>query len=218
MKPHLIKKIVNADGTVHEETPVTIVGKPISTEVGRTIAAFMEDEVSEGGGNNAFIEGYEFGGKTGTAQKLDESGRGYADGKYISSFIGLGPIDDPQFVVLIVIDEPQGMYYGGQIAAPVFRDIMSQLVRYRGLHPTMRGNYSGDPNAPVRALPPVETEAGKVVVPDFRGWNMRDVMKWIGKAGLSLVMNGSGTAVSQQPLPGETIEPKETVTVTFSHE
>lgn len=218
VKPHLIEKIVNADGSVYKSSETTIVGQPISQSVAHTIASFMEDEVSEGGGNNAFIEGYEFGGKTGTAQKLNETGSGYADGKYISSFIGLGPIEDPQFIVLVVIDEPQGVYYGGQIAAPVFKDIMSQLVRYRGLHPTLRADYKGNPDAPVQKLPQVERKDGKIVLPDFRGWNMRDVMRWIGDTSLGLVTNGSGTAVSQHPLPGEEVEESGSVTVNFSHE
>ena len=75
-------------------------------ETAKTIVDILEKEVSEGGGNKAMVEGYHFGGKTGTAEKLDTKRGGYLDGQYIASFIGFGPVEDPKFVVLVAIDDP----------------------------------------------------------------------------------------------------------------
>ena len=80
-------------------------GKPIPEETAKTIADILEKEVSEGGGTKAMVEGYHFGGKTGTAQKLDTKNGGYLAGRYIASFIGFGPVEDPKFVVLVAIDD-----------------------------------------------------------------------------------------------------------------
>ena len=85
----------------------SVVGQPVPEETAKTIVDILEKEVSEGGGTKAMVEGYHFGGKTGTAQKLDTKHGGYLDGQYIASFIGFGPVEDPKFVVLVVIDDPQ---------------------------------------------------------------------------------------------------------------
>ncbi len=84
--------------------------------------------MSEGSGNKAAIEGYRIGGKTATSEKLPRSLK-----KYISSFIGFAPADDPQIIALITIDEPQGVYYGGTIAAPVIADIFRNILPYLGI-------------------------------------------------------------------------------------
>ena len=90
--------------------------------------AVLETVVSEGGGRNAQIEGYRIGGKTATSQTLPRSAR-----KYISSFIGFAPADDPQVIGMAVIYNPKGIYYGGTIAAPVVRDIFDNILPYLGL-------------------------------------------------------------------------------------
>lgn len=216
MKPYIIKSIMNADGSVYRETEVQKVGEPVSQEVAHAVSKILEQEISTGGGNKAKIEGYEFCGKTGTAQKLNESGTGYAEGRYIASFVGYGPIDDPQFVVLIVIDDPAGVYYGGQIAAPVFHDIMSRLVRYKGIHPTVRKEYTGSEEIVARPIPAVQKDVNDtVIVPAFYGWNMRDVGNWLEQAGLGFVPTGSGVAVSQDPPAGGRLKPGNDVQVDF---
>ena len=139
MKPHIIKSYSNSQGDVTSTTETSVVGQPVPAETAKTIVDILEKEVSEGGGTKAMVEGYHFGGKTGTAQKLDTKHGGYLDGQYIASFIGFGPVEDPKFVVLVVIDDPQkGSFYGSQIAAPVFKDIVSQLVRYYQMSPYVK--------------------------------------------------------------------------------
>ncbi len=90
----------------------------------------LELVVSEGGGKNAYIEGYRIGGKTATSEKLPRSSK-----KYISSFLGFAPADDPQVIALLTINEPEGVYYGGTIAAPVVRDIFENILPYLEIYP-----------------------------------------------------------------------------------
>lgn len=95
----------------------------------------LENVVSIGGGSNCFIEGYSIGGKTATSEKLPRG-----NGKYISSFIGFAPADDPEVIAMCIIDEPEGVYYGGLIAAPVIREIFDNIFPYLGI---MKGENSG---------------------------------------------------------------------------
>ena len=88
----------------------------------------LEKVVSEGGGNKAYIEGYRIGGKTATSQTLPRG-----TNKYISSFVGFAPADDPQVLAMCIIHNPQGVYYGGTIAAPVVRDIFENILPYLGV-------------------------------------------------------------------------------------
>ena len=91
----------------------------------------LEAVVSEGSGSKAAIKGYRIGGKTATSEKLPRG-----TGRYISSFIGFAPADNPQVIGIILIDEPEGVYYGGTIAAPVMRDIFENILPYLGIEPT----------------------------------------------------------------------------------
>lgn len=121
VKPHIIDRIENPDGSDYEVTPIETSGTPISESVATQVKDMMEKEVSEGGGTNARIPGYHMAGKTGTAQKLDDVHGGYLEGQYIASFCGFGPTEDPKAICLVVLDTPKGVYYGGQVAAPVSR-------------------------------------------------------------------------------------------------
>lgn len=100
----------------------------VSEETSATMRTILESVVSEGSGKNAYIEGYKIGGKTATSQTLPRSAK-----KYISSFIGFAPADNPQVLAMIVIHDPQGIYYGGTIAAPVVKDIFENILPYLGI-------------------------------------------------------------------------------------
>ena len=217
MRPHIIKSYSNAQGEVASTTENTVVGQPVPEETAKTIVDILEKEVSEGGGNKAMVEGYHFGGKTGTAEKLDTKRGGYLDGQYIASFIGFGPVEDPKFVVLVAIDDPQkGSIYGGQIAAPVFKDIVSQLVRYYQLSPYVKDST---PVAvkPSNTLPePHLSGDGSVTLPNFTGFTYGEVRDWLHKAGLAFKPDGTGIAVSQDESVGTTVQPGTAITVHFS--
>lgn len=103
----------------------------ISKKTSETMKMVLEKVISEGTGKNAFIEGYEIGGKTATSEKLPRG-----NGKYISSFIGFAPASNPQVIAMCIIDEPVGIYYGGTVAAPVIKDIYENILPYLGIEKT----------------------------------------------------------------------------------
>ena len=129
--PHFLKSIVSADGkTVSEYAPV-LKNKAISEQASAYLAEMLEGVVTEGSGTKAYIEGYRVGGKTGTAQKY-ENGH-VAQGKYVSSFCGFFPANKPEYLALIVVDEPQGTYYGSAVAAPVAKEIFEDIIRIKNI-------------------------------------------------------------------------------------
>lgn len=216
MKPHIVKAYNNPDGTVASETQTESQGQAISENVASTIVDILEKEVSEGGGNKAMVEGYHFGGKTGTAQKLNTEYGGYLDGRYIASFIGFGPVEDPKFVVLVAIDDSSNdSIYGSQIAAPVFKDIMSQLVRYYQISPSVKEEVKVGATT-VQTLPnPSKNSDGSVTLPNFAGFPYGAVRDWLNEAGLYFKPDGTGNAISQDEAPGSAAFPGDAITVHF---
>ncbi len=118
--PHFGKRVLDQDGTVAETFSDKKGKRILSEETSATMRALLESVVSEGGGKNAAVEGYHIGGKTATSQTLPRSAN-----KYISSFVGFAPADDPQILGMCIIYNPQGVYYGGTIAAPVIGKILT---------------------------------------------------------------------------------------------
>lgn len=216
MKPHIIKSYSNSQGDVTSTTETSVVGQPVPAETVKTIVDILEKEVSEGGGTKAMVEGYHFAGKTGTAQKLDTKHGGYLDGQYIASFIGFGPVEDPKFVVLVVIDDPQkGSYYGSQIVAPVFKDIVSQLVRYYQMSPYVKESTPVAVKAANTLPEPKPGSDGSVTLPNFTGFTYGEVRDWLHKAGLAFKPDGTGTATSQDESSGTTVQAGTAITVHF---
>lgn len=123
--PHFGVRVVHPDGSEQELTYETDASQGISKETSEVMKELLEAVVAEGGGSKAAIEGYRIGGKTATSQKLPRSSH-----KYIASFIGFAPADDPQVIAMLLIDEPQGNYYGGTIAAPVVRELYENILPY----------------------------------------------------------------------------------------
>ena len=136
LKPHIVKTIKNANGSVYSETRVEEVRRPIDVATDKTLVGLLEQVVASGGGKKATVRGYRVAGKTGTAQKINEFGTGYSEGKYIASFCGFGPVENPRIALLVMIDEPSGNFYGGQIAAPVASRILAQVFRYMKIEPS----------------------------------------------------------------------------------
>ena len=135
MKPYFVQAITDESGQPLKQFQPQAVRRVISEQTARTIKAIMKTVISTGGtGVNAALENYTVCGKTGTTRKLDPSGT-YSDSKHIASFVGFTPADKPQLAILVVIDEPQGKYYGGTVAAPVFRRIASETLNYLNITP-----------------------------------------------------------------------------------
>ena len=138
LKPYIIDKIVMPDGRVLREGKKEVVRRVISEDVASQMRTMMEKVVSEGGGKPAHIAGYQIAGKTGTAEKLAEQG-GYAPGEYIASFVGFVgfvPAANPQYAMLVMLDTPQGAFYGSQVSAPVFKDTLQQILVAKGVQPS----------------------------------------------------------------------------------
>jgi stage V sporulation protein D (sporulation-specific penicillin-binding protein) len=120
-KPHIVNRIYAEDGYTYKEFDDGVQRQVISEDASKIVAGMLEGVVSQGSGKKAYIEGARIGGKTGTAQKY-ENGR-IAAGKYVSSFVGFFPADAPKYLALVVVDEPQGAYYGSVVAAPCAGEI-----------------------------------------------------------------------------------------------
>jgi len=120
--------VQDREGNVIKEFKYETKEGVVSKKTSETMRELLEKVVSEGSGKNAYLEGYSIGGKTATSQTLPRSA-----GKYISSFIGFAPADDPQILGMVIIHDPQGIYYGGTIAAPVLRSIYDNVLPYLGI-------------------------------------------------------------------------------------
>ena len=129
--PHFGVEAVSADQSSVHGFKYPSKGRILSEETSATMRYVLEQVVSEGSGKKAKLEGYKIGGKTATSEKLPRSLK-----KYISSFIGFAPVDNPQVMALITIDEPEGIYYGGTIAAPVIGDLFKNILPYLGIQAT----------------------------------------------------------------------------------
>lgn len=126
--PHLGKAVLDKESTELKTLEYEVKKGIVSEETSETMRELLESVVSEGTGKNGYLEGYEIGGKTATSQTLPRSAN-----KYIASFIGFAPADDPQVIGMVIIYNPQGVYYGGTIAAPVMREIYDNVLPYLGI-------------------------------------------------------------------------------------
>ena len=129
MKPFVVKRITNGDETVAEYSPLAY-RKPISSKTAKMMKQILVGAVEDGTGKKAKIVRYSVAGKTGTSQKASEDKKGYIPGKYVSSFVGFLPADNPIISMIVIIDEPQDEYFGGTVACPVFRNIADQIMQY----------------------------------------------------------------------------------------
>ncbi len=132
--PRLVKEISSRDGAVKEKIGPQLVGRTVSEEASRILSEMLEGVVRDGSGKKAYIEGFRVAGKTGTAQKY-ENGH-IAQGKYVSSFVGFFPANSPRYLALVIVDEPQGSYYGSAIAAPCAAEIFQGIINVMNLQPS----------------------------------------------------------------------------------
>lgn len=191
VKPHVVSKIVNAEGEIVQTMDVEPGRQVVSEDVSVALRDILEETVSDGPGNMAYVLGYRVGGKSGTSQKLDKK---QAEGEevYIASFVGVAPADDPKIAVLIVLDEPNSYsYYGGQLSAPVVGSVMNDVLPYLGVE----ASYS-------------QAEMGSVEVgaPYCKGSSVTAAQVTLQKKGLTASVIGSGThVVAQFPTAGTSL-------------
>lgn len=195
IKPHVFKEIFH-----YNDKNEKIIDKSFDLEkekkqiedkeVMARLRGYLEKVVSEGGGGKAYVEGYKIAGKTGTAQKI-KSGGGYASGKYVASFAGMAPADDPKVTVLISIDEPDpSNYYGGQIAAPVAKQVFTDIFNYM---PVIKSNGE-------------KSLVRNIVVPELRGLKKSEAIKALKDAKLNYDIDNKGEYITDMtPKPGYAI-------------
>ena len=151
LQPRYVKALTDSEGNVVEEFEPEVVRQVISKKTAQEMCEIMEYVVSEGGGGNAKVTGYRIGGKTGTANKVENGA--YGD-NYYSSFIGMAPMDDPQVSMLVIVDSPKGSFYGSVVAAPSAKSIFTDVLRYMNITPeytdaekkAIEGNYTVVPS------------------------------------------------------------------------
>ncbi len=189
-KPHVIREIVNSDNIVIEKTEPTAVRQVISEETSNTMCSILESVVSAGGGKNAYLAGYRIAGKTGTSEKIPRGNQ-----KYIASFIGFAPADNPKVVCLVILDQPEiGMpYYGGTIAAPVVKSILEETLQYLGVEP----QYNEE-----------EKKYAEIEIPDVSGKSTAEAEQLLAEAGFYIRIKGSGGIVTDQIPKAHTKLPK----------
>jgi stage V sporulation protein D (sporulation-specific penicillin-binding protein) len=189
--PHFGVQIANAEGTIISELEYDTVEDAVTKETSDTMKMLLEAVVSDGTGKRAYLPGFRVGGKTATSEKLPRR-----SGRYISSFVGFAPADNPQVMAIILIDEPVGIYYGGTIAAPVIAEVFNNILPYLGIEPT----YSEKEIQ--------ELNIGKFEVPNFVGLSKKEAKKLIASYPFEEIHYlGEGDIVKEQfPLEKEMIE------------
>lgn len=197
-KPQLVKEIVNSDNIVMSQNKPEVVRQVISEETSKTMCSILESVVSVGGGKNAYLAGYKIAGKTGTSEKTPRGTQ-----KYIASFIGFAPADDPKVACLVILDQPEiGMqYYGGTIAAPVVKNILEETLRYIGVEP----EYNED-----------EKKYAEIEVPDISGKTANEAGIILNDAGFVIRVKGGGGVVTDQIPKAHTKIPAGTTIVAYT--
>lgn len=206
MRPHIVKKRMSADGEPIEEIAPTKVRRAVSPTTAAQVRSMLVDVVERGTGRSARFAGMTVAGKTGTAQQLAEGS--YTSGRYNSSFVGFFPAERPQIVLLVLLQDPQNGYYGGQVAAPIFSAIARRVI-----NATMV-----DQNAKVATASTTQRKrrpTGASITPDLRGLDRDGARLLAAQNGLRIALNGKGDrVVRQSPGPGAPTEAGATLSLT----
>lgn len=202
MQPRIVKELKDEDGNVIQRFPNKVVRQIVSKQTAEEMSLIMEAVVGEGGGGTAKVPGYRIGGKTGTANKA--AGGKYSDETF-SSFIGMAPMDDPQVAILLIVDNPKGVKFGSQTAAPGVKLILEETLRYLNIQPS----YSQE------ELELIEKDY--VIVPDVTGVDFSDAIGILGGVSLNYTVSPAladyedFSVVDQYPKAGEKMTKQGTV-------
>lgn len=202
MTPYIMSEITSNAGVAYKNSPV-IRNSTVSAETSEIMRSILEGVVKNGGGKNAYVEGYRIGGKTGTAQKYENGV--IAQGKYVSSFMGFAPADNPQYIALMIVDEPSnGVYYGSIVAAPYVGEIFKNIFAYKNIEAV----YTDEDLADL---------GKKVVMPDLRGLSITQAILKLKELGLQYELDGDIGEISYQfPAPQSEISVNSVVLIKAS--
>ena len=204
IQPHIVKEISHEDESgnrvIDETIKPTIKKDLLSDENTALLRSYLERTVTKDGPDGSFIQGYNVGGKTGTAQKVDPTTGTYSSDKYISSMVALAPVENPQITVFIAVDEPSnGLYYGGEVAAPLMKELFEEVFKYMD-SPLAKERFSIYKN---------------VIIPDVRGKSIEEAKKVLKENGLEAEVKGNGkTIVSMDSYPGAIVKEGTTISIT----
>jgi cell division protein FtsI (penicillin-binding protein 3) len=218
LQPRVIRHVVK-DGTRTTITPAEV-GRPITARTAASLTSIMEDVVDHGTGTQARIDGFTVAGKSGTAGKIVDGA--YSKSEYNVSFVGFAPSRKPVLTAIVVIDTPRaGKYYGGSVAAPIFKKIVDASLRHLGVAPTV---FPAPPVLVDREAQLADQRPGPTVIavaasddshsmPDLRGLSAREALRRLASRRIAARMQGAGLVVAQSPAPGTPLEAAGTCTL-----
>lgn len=204
IQPHIVKEISHEDESgnrVIDETIKPTTKKDVLSDSSTALLrSYLERTVTKDGPDGSFVQGYNVGGKTGTAQKVDPATGTYSTDKYISSMVALAPVENPQITVFIAVDEPSnGSYYGGEVAAPLMKELFEEVFKYMD-SPLAKERFSIYKN---------------VIIPDVRGKSIEEAKEILKENDLEAEVKGNGkTIVSMDSYPGSTVKEGTTISIT----
>jgi stage V sporulation protein D (sporulation-specific penicillin-binding protein) len=199
--PHLVKEVTGWSGEVIESKASGKVHQVISDKTSKELRYALEQVVAKGTGRQAYVPGYRLAGKTGTSNKVVDGK--IAEGKYLAWFIGFAPANEPRLALLVMVDEPKGAYFGGQIAAPIFSGVMRDVLRYLKVPPQEE---------------PKEEQKDYMAVPDLTGKDAAAAQAELRKLGLTGTKEGPGLRVQRQfPVAGARV-PKGTNVILYTED
>lgn len=204
LTPYIVSKVEDKNGNVIKTTQPNIRRQVISEETSAIMRMTLESVVNTNGGGNAYIKGYRIGGKSGTSQKQDDNITQKRDDLYVSSYVGFAPADDPEIIMLVMVDEPtMGAYYGSVVAVPVVSRVFAEALPYLGYYP----EYTAE-----------ELKDLDVKAPAVEGQSVESAKASLEKVGLAGKAIGNGTSViAQIPVRGNSI-PRDGVVVLYTEE
>ncbi len=179
MQPRIVKSLVDEDGNVVKEYEPYVVRQVNSPETSKIIMQYLENGITIGSTKNAYVKGYNVGAKTGTSQKRDMPD----ENLYVASCVAFAPVDDPEIAILIAIDEPVGVYYGGTIAAPVVSSVLTEVLPYLNIETSTKDEGE---------------EAVQISVSDYTGLTVSSAKTTLKNAGLTAKVYGEGNVVVDQ--------------------
>ncbi|HEY2775963.1 MAG TPA: penicillin-binding protein [Candidatus Binatia bacterium] len=224
MQPHIIRKITDQYGQVTRDFPLEEERRVVSVDVAREMRHMLAAVVSKDGtAAAAAVDGVPAAGKTGTAQKA-ENGH-YSDTRWLATFAGFLPVENPRVVIVVMIDEPRGVHFGGLVSAPVFKAIAESSLDYLGIErelppPSSKEldklfEGSDEPDLQEAAVDPESVPAATAsgAMPDLRGLPLRAAMRALASCDCDVKVEGHGFVVSHQPAPGSTLGPQSSVSL-----
>ena len=220
LKPRIFRAVLDERGRKLKTFPEEVIRRVISPNTADEMKTILEKVVEYGSGREAKVEGIQIAGKTGTAQKSIPGFKGYVPGAYVSSFVGFWPVDAPAFVLVVVLNEPKGAYWGARSAAPVFGRIVKRIVglptapwipeKIEKTNPERKFVFSSfyKKENNVSQIKHVVSyhKISKHVIPKVVGLSVREALQKLSGRGIEVTIEGSGIVVEQRPKPGSKVE------------